>query len=478
MASEEEELAQISDYVVAILRSPTWVSPISKFVDDNCGIFEDAEENKLEYTFVHNAFKQLVDDLLVAHLCEMSLSTEQFMRFCERGLSGNNQLHRSLVEQLISVDDFLVFKAMMVKRSCELDREVLGPPLTNAALPSSDDQALSALEQPQDTAGEEVERLEAERRCVEAELQLAEALSLQLEKRLQLMEALDEVLDLVSKIYRLRADALEQQVVEEKAREQELLQQAAAENMLAQPVANIAPAPILQAPATLAPVQHKPHLAPVISTTVSVRPLNEAPPLPAIPNYAGMGGMPSLATSNPNEILNIERKKTEAALQKQRAEQASAAKRQEMTAIAAPAAAPYYAEPSHQYGFQAPLSAPLSAPAAPLQPSEQEKLARAEHLKRQRTALIEKKNRERESQLAMFQVNSGGPTKAALVAERALQQPPQPSPQEPDAGKRLAEELSGLARAQPGAPQIANPDTAAAEMRRMLTRQLKNSFQQ
>jgi len=104
MTSEEEELAYISDYVVAILRSPTWVSPISKFVDDNCGIFEDVEENKLEYTLVHNAFKQLVDDLLVAHLCEMSLSTEQFMRFCERGLSGNNELHRSLVEQLIRAD--------------------------------------------------------------------------------------------------------------------------------------------------------------------------------------------------------------------------------------------------------------------------------------------------------------------------------------------------------------------------------------
>ena len=38
-------------------------------------------------------------------------------------------------------------------------------------------------------------------------------------------QALDEVLELVSKIYKLRADTLEQQVAEEKAREQELLQQ-------------------------------------------------------------------------------------------------------------------------------------------------------------------------------------------------------------------------------------------------------------
>merc|ERR1719454_1268528 len=108
---------------------------------------------------------------------------------------------------------------MMVKRSCELNREVLGPPLTNAALPASDEPVIPSPE-PTDTAAEEAERLEAERRCVEAELQLAEALSLQLEKRLQLKEALDEVLELVSKIYKLRADAIEQEVAQAKLQEQ------------------------------------------------------------------------------------------------------------------------------------------------------------------------------------------------------------------------------------------------------------------
>ncbi|CAL1157812.1 unnamed protein product [Cladocopium goreaui] len=39
-------------------------------------------------------------------------------------------------------------------------------------------------------------RLEAEQRCVEAELQLAIALSRHLEKRLQLIEALNEVLEM------------------------------------------------------------------------------------------------------------------------------------------------------------------------------------------------------------------------------------------------------------------------------------------
>lgn len=453
MASEEEESAYISDYVVAILKSPTWVSPIAKFVDDNCGIFEQEEENKLEYTLVHNAFRQLVDNLLVAHLVEMELSTEQFMRFCQRGLSGNNELHRSLVEQLVSVEDFLVFKAMMVKRNCEINREVLGRPLTNAAPLSSDTQPTEQLEPYQplvDEGAEEAERLEAEQRCVEAELQLAEALSLQLEKRLQLMEALDEVLELVSKIYKLRADTLEQQVAEEKAREQELLQQAAADLSFApltqQVISSVSPAgsPL----ANLTPVQHSANLPPVINPSVTIRPLNEAP------LYAQTAG------AFLDDTQTLQRKKAEAALQKERAERASEAKRQEQIAAGG---ATYDAQ-----SLQA-----SSTPSATMQPTEEEKQARVEHLKRQRALLIEKKNRERENQLTSFQMTHGA-TNASQVAQRVIQDP-QPGLQhvEPDQGRQLAAELSGLATKP---TQLPDPSSAAVEMRRMLTRQLKNSF--
>ncbi|CAE7536358.1 COG0212 [Symbiodinium necroappetens] len=175
--------------------SPTWMVPVSQFVDQNCLCFEDQEDAKvLEYTLVHNAFKQLVEDLLAAHLAELQISTEEFTVFCEYGLSGSNELHRSLVEQLISVDDFLVFKAMMLKRNSELSREALNPV---GQIVVADD-AVPAPPQTEEleTEAERLVRLEAEQRCVEAELQLAIALSRHLEKRLQLIEALNEVLEM------------------------------------------------------------------------------------------------------------------------------------------------------------------------------------------------------------------------------------------------------------------------------------------
>lgn len=121
-ADGAEGLEWLSDYLVCTLKSPTWVIPVAEFVDNGCAIFDDAEENKLEYTICHNDFKRLIDDLFTAHLLEVSVTPEQFQNFCQHGLQSSAPLHHILIEQLLSVEDFLIFKAMMVKRNADLDR--------------------------------------------------------------------------------------------------------------------------------------------------------------------------------------------------------------------------------------------------------------------------------------------------------------------------------------------------------------------
>lgn len=124
-SSATDDLEWLSDYVITILKSPTWVSPIAQFIDEQCVLFDCSEENKLEYTICHANFKQLIDDLLAAHLLDLSVTPEQFHEFCQHGLSQNQQLHRVLVEQLLSIDDFLTFKAMMSKRNAEISHEAI-----------------------------------------------------------------------------------------------------------------------------------------------------------------------------------------------------------------------------------------------------------------------------------------------------------------------------------------------------------------
>ena len=54
--------------VVGFLASPVWLSPLQTFVERECLIFDAEEENKLEYTPVHNHYRELVEGLLEGFL--------------------------------------------------------------------------------------------------------------------------------------------------------------------------------------------------------------------------------------------------------------------------------------------------------------------------------------------------------------------------------------------------------------------------
>jgi hypothetical protein len=53
-------------------------TPLMGFIDDACLIFDTEEENKLEYTQIHDQFKQLVDTLISDYLLELGVPPEQF----------------------------------------------------------------------------------------------------------------------------------------------------------------------------------------------------------------------------------------------------------------------------------------------------------------------------------------------------------------------------------------------------------------
>lgn len=372
-----------------------------KFIDDNCGCFEDAEENKLEYTLIHNAFKQLVDDLLAAHLSELQVSVEQFTHFCANGLTGDNPLHSSLCEQLLSVDDFLVFKALMVKHNADLQRETLAA-MAMATAPRGG--GPGSFEEQIEAAAEKAEQYEAEKRCLEAELQLAMALALQLEKKLKLIESLNEIVEALT---RMEAESMEAATVDSVG---------------------------------VAKQKHM-ELEPLLPPEMQLAPLRQ--------NFssAGTGGTGGLGSAPPMsgvEKMALERTRADAALRREQAKDAAA------------------------------------QPAASMQragPTEEDKRARADHLKRQRELLMEKKNRDRHEQLTTHQQTYGSTT-AARVAERAcargevVLQPPS------DAGKLLAAELAGLAQSNATVGAIPDPEAAAIEMRKALTRQLKQTLTQ
>ena len=85
-------------------------------------MFEDAEENSLEYTSVHNRFKKLVDSQLEGFIQDLGISQQDFVTACSKAAS---KVHKNLLLQLLSVDDFLLFKQMMVGRNVQMNMEAI-----------------------------------------------------------------------------------------------------------------------------------------------------------------------------------------------------------------------------------------------------------------------------------------------------------------------------------------------------------------
>ena len=75
-ATEEGENDWFFDIIINFLRSPRWKTPVMSFLDEYCIIFDNEEENKLEYTKIHNDFKKLVEELIGCRLAELGVTQE------------------------------------------------------------------------------------------------------------------------------------------------------------------------------------------------------------------------------------------------------------------------------------------------------------------------------------------------------------------------------------------------------------------
>lgn len=175
-------------------------------------------------------------------------------------------------------------------------------------------------------------------------------------------------------------------------------------------------------------------LNPVMPRMMRLRPLVGAPSLEA----------PALA---PAPAIAPDQLRADAILRRERAEQAIDRPSTAASAAAAPSVAPVA----------------YVAPVAPPPPTEEERQLRAEHLKRQRAMLLEKRKAERDQQLQAHQATRGGEsTVDRMLAARAAAPPP------PGAAAAFT---APTGEAPP-------PDTAEAaqRMRQALTLQLRQTL--
>ncbi|KPA80049.1 hypothetical protein ABB37_05065 [Leptomonas pyrrhocoris] len=125
-----EENSWITEALVQFSESPLWKTPVENFIDDNCCIFSVDSEMKLEYTVVHNKFRELVDSLLTSCVVELGVPMETAVEALratlhEHGSDSDTRTQRraakKMLMQVFNADNFSSFYTMMVKRNLELD---------------------------------------------------------------------------------------------------------------------------------------------------------------------------------------------------------------------------------------------------------------------------------------------------------------------------------------------------------------------
>ena len=78
---------------------------------------------RLEYTAIHHRFKALVDDLQTGFLEELGVSPETFLEVATK--MGTDKLNEFVVSSILTVDNFVQFRNMMVQRNIDLTHQAL-----------------------------------------------------------------------------------------------------------------------------------------------------------------------------------------------------------------------------------------------------------------------------------------------------------------------------------------------------------------
>ncbi|XP_044145723.1 cilia- and flagella-associated protein 36 isoform X1 [Bufo gargarizans] len=119
-----EDTEWVLESVLAFLGCPAWTVPVSGFIERQCSVFDDEEENKLSYTEIHNEYKILVEKLIHEHLNDMGISEEQFQQACLSPLANSPDV-KMILQSVVAVEDFAVFKEMMLQKNIELQLQAI-----------------------------------------------------------------------------------------------------------------------------------------------------------------------------------------------------------------------------------------------------------------------------------------------------------------------------------------------------------------
>mmetsp|Transcript_35690 Transcript_35690/g.43033 ORF Transcript_35690/g.43033 Transcript_35690/m.43033 type:complete len:126 (-) Transcript_35690:301-678(-) len=118
--SDEELIEKVTEY---FFMNDEFANKFEQWTVDNCDCFTDDEENKLEYTALHQKFAEMFEELMGAHLVSLGSSVEAFAEVCQKAEGTDNaelaEGARSIVEVMTTLTDFDSFCQEMKRQAAK-----------------------------------------------------------------------------------------------------------------------------------------------------------------------------------------------------------------------------------------------------------------------------------------------------------------------------------------------------------------------
>ncbi|QDZ23776.1 ARF-like 2 binding protein BART domain-containing protein [Chloropicon primus] len=105
----------IEDVAEFLFEDEAFGNSLETFAKENCGVFTDSDEHKLEYTELYQKYQGLFEEKLESFLSTKNYTSDQFMQACQEAAEKGDEedMNGAFLNFLLALVDYTTFVQMM-----------------------------------------------------------------------------------------------------------------------------------------------------------------------------------------------------------------------------------------------------------------------------------------------------------------------------------------------------------------------------
>mmetsp|Transcript_38339 Transcript_38339/g.108379 ORF Transcript_38339/g.108379 Transcript_38339/m.108379 type:complete len:126 (+) Transcript_38339:287-664(+) len=119
MTLSEEQFQAVT---MAFITDDEFAGSFENFAKENCGIFTEDEEQKLEYTKVYQKFQELFESKITELLEGQSTNPEEFYASLKEAVEKGDSCREEFLQLILALTDYEMFVQTMREEKLRKDR--------------------------------------------------------------------------------------------------------------------------------------------------------------------------------------------------------------------------------------------------------------------------------------------------------------------------------------------------------------------